>query len=223
MNVVSRIQPSADAAEVAHSVMAYDRATDELDWELPIPIFLDTLALKLAKAPPADKFGAMSYPLGSRAVDAFRFLLGGDMEASTRDFFLEPTSSRAPCFGREKLEALNLLTEVTPRARYARTEAPNISERELVLPTLRLLDEDDQKWIATSDLIARLTALLSPSGQDADRPEGRRDSRFSQKVRNMIAHRDRPSSFIHRGLARYEAQGLRLTDHGRSTVQSLLS
>ena len=58
MNVVLKVQPSPDAAKIAHSVMAFDRATEELDLELPIPLFLDTLALKIARVPPEDKYSA---------------------------------------------------------------------------------------------------------------------------------------------------------------------
>jgi hypothetical protein len=77
--------------------------------------------------------------------------------------------------------------------------------------------------MVTSDIIARLTERFAPSGQDAEILEGRRNTYFSQKVRNMIIHRDRPSSFIHQGLAHYELHGLRISDQGRSTVQALLS
>ena len=48
MNVLLRVQPPPGAAKIAHSVIAYDRVTEELDLELPIPLFLDTLALKIA-------------------------------------------------------------------------------------------------------------------------------------------------------------------------------
>jgi hypothetical protein len=185
-----------DAARIAHSVFAYDRATEEAGVELPIPLFLDTLALKIARVPPEDKYGALSYLLDDRAVETFRFLLG---------------------------LAVELLTQVTPHPRYVRTAKPRISERELVVPTLRLLENDNRGWMATSDMIADLTELFAPSGQDAKILEGRRDTYFSQKVRNMISHRDQPSSFIHRGLARYEQHGLRISDQGRSTVQALLS
>jgi len=112
---------------------------------------------------------------------------------------------------------------VTPHLRYAKTETPRIAERELVAPILRLLDESNVGWIATSDLVARLTRLFAPAGQDARLLEGRHDSYFSQKVRNMISHRDQASSFIHRGLAHYERHGLRISDEGRSTIQALLS
>src|ERR1700688_3178099 len=109
MNVPLRVPPPPDAAKIAHSVMAYDRATEELDLELPIPLFLDTLALKITRVPPEDKYGALSY-------------------------LLESTVGHVTSFGPEKLEAVELLTQVTPRPRYARTEKPRISERELVVP-----------------------------------------------------------------------------------------
>jgi hypothetical protein len=223
MNVFLKVRPPPNAAKIAHSVMAYTLATEELDLELPIPLFLDTLALKIAKVPSDDKYGALSYPLEARATDTFRFLLGLDVDMLKREYFLESTVGHATSFGHSKLEAVELLTQVTPRPRYARTEKPRYSERELVVPTLRLLDEGNRGWMATSDVIARLTKLFAPSGQDAEILDGRNDTYFSQKVRNMISHRDHPSSFIHRGLARYERHGLQISDEGRSTVRALLS
>jgi hypothetical protein len=223
MNVILKVQPPPAAAKIAHSVLAYDRSTEELALELPIPLFLDTLALKIARVPPEDKYGAISYPLEARAVDTFRFLLGLDVDISKREYFLESTVGYVTSFGPRKLKAVELLTQATSRPRYARTEEPRISERELVVPTLRLLDNGKREWMATSDIIARLTELLAPSGQDAEILDGRSDTYFSQKVRNMISHRDEPSSFIHKGLAHYERHGLRISDEGRSTVRALLS
>ena len=85
MNVLLKVQPAPDAAKIAHSVIAYDRATEEQDLELPIPLFLDTLALKIARVPPADKYGALSYRLEARAVDNFQFLLGLDVNMLKRE------------------------------------------------------------------------------------------------------------------------------------------
>lgn len=224
MNVLPKIEPPLpDAAKIVHSVMAYDRATEELDLELPISLFLDTLALKIARVPPEDKYGALSYLLEARAVDTFRFLLGLDVDMSKREYFLEPTVGHVTSFGPRKLEAVEPLTQLTPRPRYARTEKPRISERELVVPTLRLLDDRDRGWMATSDIIAHLTELFAPSGQDAEILGGRNHTYFSQKVRNIISRRDQPSSFIHQGLAHYERHGLQISGQGRSTVRALLS
>jgi hypothetical protein len=223
MNVVLKVQSLPDAARIAHSVLAYDRATEELDLEVPIPLFLDTLAVKIAGVPPDDKYGALSYPLDARAVDTFRFLFGLDVDLLKREYFLEPTSGHATSFGPKKLEAVELLARVTPRPSYARREKPRISERELVVPTLRLVDDGDGGWMATSDIIAKLTERFAPSGQDAEILADRRDTYFSQKVRNLIIHRDQPSSFIHLGLAHYERHGLQISGLGRSAVRALLA
>ncbi len=223
MNAFLKVQPPPDSAKVAHSVMGYNHATDELELELPIPLFLDTLALKVVRVPPDDKYGALSYLLSAKATDTFRFLLGLEGGGREREYFLESTVGYATGFGSRKLEAVQLFTQLTPHARYARTEEPRISERELVLPTLRLLDQNNTGWIATGDLIERLTELLTPTGQDAAILRRRQDTYFSAKVRNMISHRDQPSSFIYKGLAHYEQHGLRISSQGRSTVQALLS
>jgi hypothetical protein len=223
MNVLLRVQSPLAAATIAHSVIAYDRVTEEMDLELPIPLFLDTLALKIARVPPEDKYGAFSYLLEARAIDTFRFLLGLDVDMPKREYFLEPTVGHVTSFRPRKLKAVELLTELTPHPRYARTEKLRISERELVVPTLRLLDDANRGWMATSDIIARLTGLFAPSADDAQILEGRSDTYFSQKVRNMISHRDQPSSFIQKGLAHYDRHGLRISDEGRSTVRALLS
>ena len=203
--------------------MGYDRASDELDLELAIPMFLDTLALKVAGVPPDDKYGALSYPLGARAVDSFRFLLGLEVDLSKREYFLESTAGYVMDFGPKKLEAVKLLTLVTPRPRYVRTGNPRYSERELVLPMLRVLDEDDTGWMATSDIIARLTDLFGPSGHDARILDRRSDTYFSRKVRNLVSNRTSPSSFISQGLAHYERSGLRISRAGRSTIRALRS
>jgi hypothetical protein len=224
MNVVLKVQqPSPNATKIAHSVMAYDHASGDLDLELPIPLFLDTLALKIARVPSEDKHGALSYPLEAKAADTFRFLLGLDVDMLKRDYFLESTAGHVTSFGPRKLEAVELLTHVTPHPRYARTENLRISERELVVPTLRLLDEVNSGWMATCDIIAHLTELFTPSGQDIHLLEAQGDTYFSQKVRNIISHRDQPSSFIHKGLARYERHGLQISDRGRSAVRALIS
>jgi hypothetical protein len=62
------------------------------------------------------------------------------------------------------------------------------SERELVLPTLALLDRYEA-GLTTSDLIRELTAILRPDGPDGEILTGRNDTYFSQKVRNLVSHR----------------------------------
>jgi hypothetical protein len=222
MNVLLNVKTLPAAARIAHSIMGYDRATEELDLELPMPLFLDTLALKVARVPAGDTYGALSYPLEPGAVDIFHFLLGLEVDMAKREYFLEPTAGFASSFGAGKLEAVDVLTRVTPRPRYAREGEPGISERELVFPVLRLLDDGETGWMATGEIAVRLAGLFAPLGWGGASAGGRGDAWFSRKVRAMISHRDQPSSFIHQGLAEYERDGLQISDQGRSAVRALL-
>lgn len=61
------------------------------------------------------------------------------------------------------------------------------SERELVLPALALLDASPA-GLTTTDLIRELTTIFKPDGRDAELSANRNDTRFSQKVRNLVSH-----------------------------------
>lgn len=61
------------------------------------------------------------------------------------------------------------------------------SERELILPALALLDASPA-GLTTTDLIRELTAIFKPDGRDAELSANRNDTRFSQKVRNLVSH-----------------------------------
>ncbi len=62
-----------------------------------------------------------------------------------------------------------------------------ISESDLVLPTLYVISTESQ--VTTSKLIPILERLLKPTGKDAEILKNRRDTHFSQKVRNLVSHR----------------------------------
>jgi hypothetical protein len=173
MIVSLKVKTLPAAARVEHSVTAYDRATEESDLGLPIPLFLDSLALNIGGVPPEDPYGVLLWPLGPGAVDIFRFLLGLEVDMAKREYFLEPTAGFASSFGAGKLEAVDVLTRVTPRPRYAREGEPGISERELVLPVLRLLDDGETGWMATGEIAARLAGLFAPLGWGGESAEGR--------------------------------------------------
>ena len=59
-----------------------------------------------------------------------------------------------------------------------------ITEAELVLPTLYLMEQNGGS-ITTSELIPKLTELMKPQGTDAELLPNRGDTYFSQKVRNL--------------------------------------
>jgi len=88
-----------------------------------------------------------------------------------------------------------------------------ISERELILPALFLIDL--RRGIATSDLIEELADLMHPSGEDAEILDGRSDTKFSQKVRNLVSH----NTLERLGYATYQRiqqNGLfQITDNGK--------
>ncbi|EAI4447359.1 hypothetical protein YZ38_01245 [Campylobacter lari] len=42
--------------------------------------------------------------------------------------------------------------------------------------------------IRTSELIIKLIDIMKPSGEDLEILEGRQDTKFSQKVRNLVSH-----------------------------------
>ena len=63
-----------------------------------------------------------------------------------------------------------------------------IQEKELILPALAVIER--QPGISTSALIKELERIFHPTGEDAEILAGRRDSKFSQKVRNLKSHRE---------------------------------
>ncbi|MGY0711689.1 hypothetical protein [Azospirillum argentinense] len=98
-----------------------------------------------------------------------------------------------------------------------------ISERELTAPTLVAMAQRPNGFIRTSELISELTNAFNPTGHDAEIAMGRSDTYFSQKVRNMVSHRNNSTSFIKNGYAVYskELKGFRITDKGRSHIMSI--
>lgn len=59
-----------------------------------------------------------------------------------------------------------------------------------------------------------LEAHFQPEGKDAEILDGRNDSHFSQKVRNLISHRTSSRSMFKMGYAEYVNDGIRITDAG---------
>lgn len=98
-----------------------------------------------------------------------------------------------------------------------------VHESDLVLPTLRIMSERPDGFITTADLIPELEDIFNPSGHDAQIIAGRADTYFSQKVRNLVSHRNSPNSFIANGYAEYisRRRGLRILDAGRELLKKL--
>jgi hypothetical protein len=249
MNVVLPVRPGKGIVGTPHRIVAYDRATDEVAFVLPVPGFLNTLAMKIAEVGADDPNGLFCYVLTSRQVGTFQFLLGLPSNPDRYEYFLEPAqpleavpaadrTAQAPGqgdgqvapdltsgLGRDeaRAESVTAFEELAARSQAKYTKTSRITESELTVPTLRILEDLNGEWVATSMLIGRLTELLRPSGADAEVLAGRHDTYFSQKVRNMISHRHNHSSFIHRGLAEYDSSThcLRITELGVRLVSGL--
>lgn len=99
----------------------------------------------------------------------------------------------------------------------------NYREAELYVPAMRLLYEAPQQKMTTSELIAGMEEELKPTGTDAELLDGRNDSHFSQKVRNIVSHKGSPNNPIQRGFVQYlsDEKSLALTDKGVAHVKSL--
>jgi hypothetical protein len=63
-----------------------------------------------------------------------------------------------------------------------------IKEEQLILPSLYLMDNAPDKTISTSDLKDSLINIFRPTGEDAKIAQGRNDTLFTQKVRNLKSH-----------------------------------
>lgn len=98
-----------------------------------------------------------------------------------------------------------------------------IRERDLAVPALRTAGARPDGFITTADLITTLEADFEPEGDDAEILEGRQDSKFSQIVRNLVSHRDSPTSIFAKGYAEYveEERGIRITDAGRAFLSQV--
>ena len=112
---------------------------------------------------------------------------------------------------------LNESCEILSPHRIVEEMMARIRERDLVIPSLRAAAVSPGGEIATTKLIEVLTDEFQPDGVDAQILEGRNDTHFSQKVRNLVSHRDGNTSMFTKGYATYHSQNesIRITDEGR--------
>lgn len=98
-----------------------------------------------------------------------------------------------------------------------------IIEGEIRSAALKELLYAKGQTLTTSALIARLAKRLNPTHQDAAILQGRSDTYFSQKVRNLVSHRNQSTGLVARGLADYDplSESWTLTKTGRSFAAKL--
>ncbi|MEA2099621.1 MAG: HNH endonuclease [Campylobacterota bacterium] len=93
-----------------------------------------------------------------------------------------------------------------------------ITEDQLILPSLYLMNSADNKTISITELKNNLIAIFKPTGEDAKQLKGRKDNIFTQQVRNLKSH----NTFENLGLAVYHSKekgersgSFRITNHGK--------
>lgn len=96
----------------------------------------------------------------------------------------------------------------------------SISEAQIRDEALVELSRSKTGTLTTSELIDLLTERLKPTGHDAEIVEGRSDTYFSQKVRNLVSHRNQSTELQARGLVDYnaDAESLTITKKGLDSL-----
>lgn len=222
MNLQFRLPPRMADLAVSHAVTAYDPGSDELLREFEVPPGLDSLARKIAEVEEDDPSGALSYPLVESQLTAFRFIFGLRPLLTNAEFFFEPWHRQAERLHPRTTRLFADLNDVG-LGRPQRNISERINERELAIPTLRLLAKSPTDFLTTTDLKSQLTEILRPVGTDAKLLASRSDTHFAQKVRNMVSNRFQPYSFIKKGYAVYVSaqRGLRITERGHELLRHL--
>ncbi|MGR3344462.1 MAG: hypothetical protein ACU0DI_14780 [Paracoccaceae bacterium] len=99
-----------------------------------------------------------------------------------------------------------------------------ITENEIRIAALAELAVSPSGRLTATQLIDRLTDRLMPTGLDAKILDGRSDTYFSQKFRNLVSHRNQGTGFVARGLAVYDSntESWTILAAGRAEVVELV-
>jgi hypothetical protein len=87
-----------------------------------------------------------------------------------------------------------------------------ITEKELILPALHVMNAKENGEITTSDLIKNLEELIEIDETDKGIIQGRNDSYFTQKVRNLKSH----NTLVNKSFATYANGKFKITTQGES-------
>jgi hypothetical protein len=220
MNVALKVDRRPEVLTVEHSVMAYDRSTDELVGDWPVPLCLDSLALKIAGVPEDDVRGAVSYPLNKQQTDVFGLLLGVEPPQANREYFLESTHGLDPAFGPAKIGALEILSGVVVGPKATRG---SLTQGELVVPTLCVLDACEPASIQSPELARRLVALLKGIGSSSPKGPTEPPRQFAEKIIALVTDVPLRNLLVLRGLASFDPPDckLNISPEGHTVIQAL--
>ena len=103
-----------------------------------------------------------------------------------------------------------------------------VSEVDMIVPAVRIAASRPGAKISTSELIKELMALFKPTGTDLNILKDRKDTHFSQKVRNLVSHKAGPTNLIGLGYAQHykipgkpRLGGIIVTPAGKAFLKSL--
>jgi hypothetical protein len=99
--------------------------------------------------------------------------------------------------------------------------AVRIRESDLVVPALWIASMRPNREISTTELIIELSEWFEPDGEDLEILDGRHDTKFSQKVRNLVSHREGKNTMFALGYVEYTGDGIKVTEQGLRFVNSL--
>lgn len=107
--------------------------------------------------------------------------------------------------------------------KIAEEQRPIDLKRDLWKYALLVMATKDNGEISTSDLISELPTFIQVPDGSQEVLSGRKDSKFSQIVRNLKSHKTAKTNFIYQGFAEAIPDGFRITERGREFVKDYFS
>jgi len=100
---------------------------------------------------------------------------------------------------------------------------PRVKEKSIAIPALQAASNSPGGEITTTQLIQEMTNQFDPDGRDAEILDDRQDTYFSQKVRNLVSHRDGKKTIFTFGYAEYNpnTHSISITQAGRDFLNQV--
>lgn len=110
------------------------------------------------------------------------------------------------------------LDEISPKPEITHEPKPVDLTKDLWKYALLVMVQRPNMEISTSDLIDALPHYIAVPEEAEETNSSRKDSKFSQLVRNLKSHKDSSGNFIKMGFAEDITKGFRATQKGRDFV-----
>jgi len=126
---------------------------------------------------------------------------------------------------KDQIENLRPMLDITPTIEptTVASEKPINLRKDLWKYALLIMATKKDGKILTSDLIAELPNYIRVPDGSQEVLSSRKDSKFSQIVRNLKSHKTAKTNFIYQGFAEAIPDGFRITERGREFVKDYFS